>query len=42
LQHLLTAAAINFVRVAVWLEEPTHAATRTSAFVRLMAQPAAG
>ncbi len=42
LQHLLTAAAINFIRVAVWLEEPTHATTRTSAFVRLMAQQATG
>jgi transposase len=41
LQHLLTAAAINFVRVAAWLDNPTHARTRTSAFVRLMATPAA-
>ena len=42
LQHLLTAAALNFVRVTMWLDEPTHAATRRSAFVRLMIAPAAG
>lgn len=40
LQHLLAAAALNFVRVAAWLEDPTFATTRTSAFARLMLQPA--
>jgi transposase len=37
LQHLLTAAALNFVRVAAWLTETPRARTRQSAFVRLMA-----
>jgi transposase len=36
LQHLLTAAAINFVRVDRWLCEVPIAPTRRSAFVTLM------
>ena len=42
LQHLLTAAAIDFVRVAQWLDDTPLAQTRRSAFVTLMQpQPAA-
>jgi transposase len=40
LQHVLTAAAMNFVRVAHWLDDKPLARTRPSAFVALMA-PAA-
>lgn len=40
LQHLLTAAALNFVRVAEWLAETPLAKTRRSAFSRLMLAPA--
>jgi transposase len=40
LQHVLTAAAINFVRLAGWLAGEPLACTRQSAFTRLMAQPA--
>lgn len=40
LQHLLTAAAVNFVRVALWLDDTPRAKTRRSHFVALM-QPAA-
>lgn len=36
LQHLLTAAAINFVRMANWLMEKPLAKTRVSAFERVM------
>ena len=36
LQHLLTAAAINFVRMATWLMEKPLAKTRVSAFERVM------
>ena len=36
LQHILTAAAIDFVRVAEWLDEVPLAKTRRSAFVALM------
>jgi transposase len=35
LVHLLIAASLNFVRVAAWLAEPTHAHTRRSAFAAL-------
>ncbi len=35
LQNLLTAAAMNFVRVSLWLAETPRAPTRQSAFVRL-------
>jgi hypothetical protein len=34
-QHVVTAAAINLVRVAEWLEGKTPAPTRHSAFARL-------
>ena len=37
LQHLLTATALNFVRVGAWLMESPRARTRASAFVRAMA-----
>jgi hypothetical protein len=40
LQHVLTAAALNLVRVAAWLAGHPFARTRQSAFVRLMAHPA--
>jgi transposase len=36
-QHVLTAAALNLVRVAAWLLATPRARTRTSAFVRLVA-----
>jgi transposase len=42
LQHILTAAAIDFVRVAAWLDDVPLAGTRRSSFVTLMQpQPAA-
>jgi transposase len=37
LQHLLTAAALNFLRVAQWLRETPRAKTRRSAFLRVLA-----
>lgn len=37
LQHLLTAAALNLVRVAAWLSETPRARTRETAFAHLMA-----
>jgi transposase len=40
LQHLLTAASLNLVRVAAWLQETPRADTRHSSFARLMAQAA--
>jgi transposase len=36
LQHVLTGAAINFVRVAAWLDEVPLGKERCSAFVKLM------
>jgi transposase len=39
LQHVLTAVAINIVRISEWLIETPRAATRTSHFERLMAMP---
>jgi transposase len=36
-QHVLTATAVNLVRVAAWLEGTTRAATRRSAFAALAA-----
>jgi transposase len=39
LQHVLTAAALNLVRVGQWLLGTPRARTRESAFVRLMASP---
>ena len=35
LQHLLTAAAMNVVRLSDWLDERAHAKTRTSRFAAL-------
>src|SRR4051812_39411084 len=40
LQHVVTAAAMNLVRLGAWLGGTPLARTRQSAFVRLMAQPA--
>jgi transposase len=37
LQHVLTAAALNLVRVAAWLEDTPRARTRQSAFATLAA-----
>jgi transposase len=42
LQHVITAAAINFVRVAAWLAGRPHAKTRVTPFVALIRQPATG
>ena len=42
LQHVITAAAMNFARVAEWLAGRPHAKTRISSFVTMMAQPATG
>ena len=39
MQHLLTAIALNLVRVVAWLAEVPRARTRTSPFAALMAQP---
>ena len=41
LQHVLTAVALNFVRLGAWLAGTPLAKTRKAAFVRLMAQPIA-
>jgi IS5 family transposase len=41
LQHVLTATALNFVRLGEWLAGTPLAKTRKSAFVRLMEQPLA-
>jgi transposase len=41
LQHVLTAAAINFVRVGMWLTGNRPATTRHSRFQALMAHTAA-
>jgi len=38
LQHIVTAAAINFVRMGNWLMEKPLAKTRLSAFERVMRQ----
>jgi len=38
LPHLLTAIAINLLRVFAWLREVPRATTRTSPFVALMAR----
>jgi len=34
---VLTAAALDFVRVALWLADTPRAATRQAAFVKLLA-----
>lgn len=41
LQHVATGAAINVIRISNWLLEQPREQTRTSAFARLMAPPAA-
>ena len=41
LDHIATAAALNFVRVAAWLAETPKAQTRRSRFAALLAPPAA-
>jgi hypothetical protein len=38
LQHIVTAAVINFVRMGNWLMEKPLAKTRLSAFERVMRQ----
>ena len=40
LQHVLTATAMNLVRVSLWLSETPRAKTRQSAFQRLVATAA--
>ena len=40
LQHVLTAAALNLVRAAQWIEEPSCAATRSAPFLALLPQAA--
>ena len=40
LQHVLTAAALNLVRIAAWLVGTPLARTRQPTFIRLMAHPA--
>jgi transposase len=42
LGHVLTAAAVDFLRVAAWLADVPRARTRRSTFVTLMAQPVSG
>jgi transposase len=37
LQHVVTAVAINLIRVAAWLREPEQTPARSSAFARLAA-----
>jgi len=39
LQNILTAAAINVIRIVAWLNEIPHAKTRTSHFARLAPTP---
>lgn len=41
LQHIITAAAINFVRISDWLAGHSPAQTRLSAFAKLMKPPKA-
>ena len=41
LQHLVTAAPINLMRLAAWMRETPAAKTRRSAFARFMSSPAA-
>jgi hypothetical protein len=40
LQHVLTAAALNLIRVAHWLEDPRLAKTRRACFLALLPQAA--
>ena len=41
LQHLVTGAAINLMRLAAWVQDAPAAQTRRSAFARLMNGPMA-
>ena len=41
LQRFVTAAAIDLVRLAAWVEDTPMARTKRSAFARLMSSPAA-
>jgi transposase len=41
LAHVLTAVAINFLRLGEWLTDAPRAKTRRSPFARLMAEPLA-
>ncbi len=41
LHHLLSGAALNFLRVGEWLTGTSKATTRRSPFARLIAAPAA-
>ena len=38
LQHLITATALNFLRIDEWLDDPPRAMPRRSPFAKLMAQ----
>jgi DDE family transposase len=40
LQHILSAVAINLLRIGAWLDGTPLAPTRQSSFARLMAQTA--
>ena len=40
LQHVLTAMALNLVRLTAWLAGEPLARTRQTSFTRLMAEPA--
>ncbi len=40
LQHLITATALNFLRIDEWLDDPPRAMPRRSPFAKLMAQAA--
>jgi transposase len=40
LQHVLTAAALNVIRVAHWLEDPRLATTQPASFLALLPQAA--
>jgi transposase len=42
LEHIFTAAAVDFVRVADWLADVPRARARRSTFATLMAQPVLG
>jgi transposase len=42
LQHVITAVAINLMRISNWLTDVPLAQTRRSVFARLMTQPASG
>ena len=41
LQHLVTAAAINLMRLATWIRDTPVVQSRRSAFARLMSGPPA-